>query len=73
MITPMNETYYTYKQVAERFGVHVDTVRRWCYEGKLDYIKRGKLKTGAVRISLSAIERFTKLNHRKFIGNGQGD
>lgn len=31
----MAEQYYTVKEVATILRVHVETVRRWCEEGKL--------------------------------------
>jgi len=33
----------TMRQVAERFGCTVRTVQRWCREGELQTIKRGRL------------------------------
>lgn len=32
---------YTFKEVAERYGVAICTVRRWAKSGKIAYIKVG--------------------------------
>ena len=47
----------TVQQVAERFKVHVNTVRRWLGEGQLKGAKLGGDKTGW-RVRASEVERF---------------
>lgn len=52
----LNESWYSVNQIAEAYGVHHRTVRRWIREGKLDAVKLG----GALRISGSALESAMK-------------
>lgn len=44
----------TVKQVAEKFGVHLQTVYKWIYTGKLKYFRVG----GSLRITEEQLEEF---------------
>lgn len=49
-----DERSYRPGEVAQRFGVHVDTIRRWTNEGKISCIRI----CGHRRIPFDAIQRF---------------
>jgi excisionase family DNA binding protein len=49
--------YYTPKQIAERYGVDEETVRRWYRNGQIGHIK---LSDKSVRISSNQLEEFEK-------------
>lgn len=51
------QRYYTVAEVAARFGVSVDTVRKWIKAGELEAIMLGPRKAG-YRIADGAIDAF---------------
>ena len=46
----------TIKEVAEKFGVHEQTVYRWVYKGKLKAIKVG----GGLRVTEEQLKEFVE-------------
>lgn len=50
-----NEHYLTDRQVADRWGVGVNTVKRRRGEGSLAFLRMGPHPTSPVRIPLSAV------------------
>lgn len=55
---------YTIDDVAETFNVNRETVRRWCREGKIEYIKLPGTK-GEYRFSKDNVEKFIKILNMK--------
>lgn len=49
--------YVSVGEAAERLGVHEDTIRNWCDDGKLDH---GRIPSGARRIKESEIMRVVR-------------
>ncbi|KKK46851.1 hypothetical protein LCGC14_3161080 [marine sediment metagenome] len=47
----------TIKEVAEKFGVHEQTVYRWVYSGKLKAIKVG----GLLRVTEEQLKEFVEV------------
>lgn len=58
--TPMQDTYYTTKEVCTMLRVANSTVRRWMSLGKLRYLK----VDGAVRIPASALAEHLQGGHQ---------
>lgn len=54
-----NEELLTIRQVAEIFGVHQQTLRRWDTEGKLQAVRVGKL--GHRKYRKSDIDKMLKI------------
>lgn len=52
-----DQKYYTSKQVAKRYGVNQETVRRWCRSRDLEHLK---LSDRSVRIRSDQLEKFEK-------------
>lgn len=60
----MNETFLTSKELAERWKLEENTIRRWRSKGVgPDYIKL-EGKKGAVRYSLKGVEDYEELWRR---------
>lgn len=55
---------YTIDDVAETFNVNRETVRRWCREGRIEYIKLPGVK-GEYRFSKGNVEKFIKILNMK--------
>jgi excisionase family DNA binding protein len=54
-----NSDYYTVKELAEKLGVHPNTIMKWRYKNAIPYIKTGRLI------------RFPKVEIEKRLLNGQ--
>lgn len=54
----MKRSHLTVKEVAERWGVSVNYVRRLVWDGKLAHTRFGR----AVRVSLAAVEDYADRN-----------
>ena len=54
MTRERTETYLTIHEVAERLGVHVATVRRWCRAGRLPCVRWTKR---TIRVPADALSR----------------
>lgn len=54
-------TMLTLRQVAERLGLHVNTVRRYVYEGVIPVIRFGR----AIRVEEKDLEGFIRAQKRK--------
>lgn len=52
----------TVAEAAERLGIKEATIRLWCAQRKLAYVKLGKQRRSAVRISESEISRLIAQN-----------
>ncbi len=52
----------TTREVAERFGVAVSTVRRWVRDRRIPYVRVSKR---TVRFDLEEVERFVSFNSRR--------
>jgi excisionase family DNA binding protein len=61
-IMKQNEPLLTVKDVAERFGVTVPTVRRWIKDGRIQGRMPGGQKAG-YRIPASEVERLLRGTH----------
>lgn len=62
----MIDSYYTVKDVALRFNVTIETVRRWCRTDKIEYIK-GQGTKGRILFSYEMIERFFDTQYDRYI------
>jgi excisionase family DNA binding protein len=54
----MTASFHTVEAVAERLGMSEKGIRKWMHEGRIAYVKYGKSRTSAVRISESELQRF---------------
>lgn len=59
----MNELY-TVKEVAERLGVHEETVRRWIHRKELAAIRLGTSHKAHYRVHATDLADFTKGGYR---------
>jgi excisionase family DNA binding protein len=50
----------TVKQLAERWGLHIDTVYDWARRGKIPAIKLSRSKRGDWRFDLEQIEKWER-------------
>ena len=63
-----NEKWYSVKEVAARFGVSCDSVRRWIKRGKLKAFKMPSLSSKrkrifeCFRVASSELDRFLRAN-----------
>ena len=55
-MTEQHDTLLTSSEVADRFRVHVETVRRWARSGELEAIR---LPSGQMRFAQGDVERLT--------------
>ena len=58
MSNPRPKTHLTIKEVAERWGVSVNFIRRLIWDRKLAHTRFGR----AIRVSHSAVIEYAKLN-----------
>jgi excisionase family DNA binding protein len=49
-----NEALYTVRQVADRLGVHPETIRRLIHDGRLDAVRVGRV----LRVHRQAVDAF---------------
>ncbi len=68
----MAETFLTVPEVAERFRVTEDTVRRWLRERRLRGFMPGGARSG-YRIRESEIERFVSGMEQQTAERGEGE
>ena len=54
--TPVGPRHFTVADIAQRFGAHEVTIRRWLREGRIKPLRLGRL----VRITSEELERFEK-------------
>jgi putative resolvase len=59
----MTSRMYRVSEVAQRLGVHRDTVQRWCRERELDAVR---LPSGHYRIGADALDAFVKRTLNRF-------
>lgn len=67
-MNPMDQKIYTVSDLAKRFDVHKETVRLWCRNDKIEFIKKD-LPNGRIYFTYDAVEKFYHQNYDRFIPN----
>lgn len=57
-------TMLSTRQVADQLGVHLQTVRKWIFQGKLPAIKQGQYKVAYKDLNAFIEARFEKLRQK---------
>jgi excisionase family DNA binding protein len=58
MVDNNQERMFTVKEIASILNVHHETVRKWCYEGKLSRVRLGSGPKAPIRIRESDLRKF---------------